>query len=32
MSVEEINALIEESSMDVQRRHVQSKLIPSGVQ
>jgi O-acetylhomoserine/O-acetylserine sulfhydrylase-like pyridoxal-dependent enzyme len=29
MSVEEINALIEEISMDVQRKYVQSKLIPT---
>jgi len=32
MSIEEINALIEETSMDVQRKYVQSKLIPDGVQ
>ena len=29
MSVQEINALIEETSMDVQRKYVQSKLIPT---
>jgi len=32
MSVEAINALIEEISMDVQRKYVQSKLIPASVQ
>ncbi|MCZ6642522.1 MAG: PLP-dependent transferase [Gammaproteobacteria bacterium] len=32
MSVDEINALIEETSMDVQRKYVQSKLIPASVQ
>jgi len=32
LCVEEINALIEETSMDVQRRYVQSKLIPASVQ
>jgi O-acetylhomoserine/O-acetylserine sulfhydrylase-like pyridoxal-dependent enzyme len=32
LSVEEINALIEEASMDVQRKYVQSKLIPASVQ
>jgi hypothetical protein len=32
MSVEEINALIEGASMDVQSKSVQSKLIPVSVQ
>ena len=32
MPVEAINALIEETSMDVQRKFVQSKLIPASVQ
>jgi hypothetical protein len=32
MSIEKINALIEETSMDVQRKYVQSKLIPDSVQ
>jgi O-acetylhomoserine/O-acetylserine sulfhydrylase-like pyridoxal-dependent enzyme len=32
MSVEEINALIEETSMDVQRRYVKSKLMPASAQ
>jgi O-acetylhomoserine/O-acetylserine sulfhydrylase-like pyridoxal-dependent enzyme len=32
MSIEEINALIEETSMDVQRKYVQSKLIPDSAQ
>ncbi len=32
MAVEEINALIEETSMGVQRKYVKSKLIPAGVQ
>jgi hypothetical protein len=32
LSVEEINALIEKTSMNVQRKYVQSKLIPASVQ
>jgi hypothetical protein len=32
MSVDEINALIEKTSMDVQRKYIQSKLIPASLQ